>query len=78
MPPKSTNNIVMVRKTVSKKVDLLDGRIFYAKYKRATKAALPANVRIIRGYRQWLLPLNCRKRVEREQGLGKIFSFVKK
>ena len=35
-----------------KKLDLPDGRIFYAKYNRAIEAALPANVRIRRGYRQ--------------------------
>ena len=52
MLPNCTNDIVMVRRTVPKKLDLPDGRIFYAKYNRAIEAALPANVRIRRGYRQ--------------------------
>ena len=41
----------MVKQQTPKKVTLPNGRTFYAKYKRATRADLPANVRLERPYK---------------------------
>ena len=40
------DRIVMVKQQTPKKVTLPNGRTFYARYKRATPADLPANVRL--------------------------------
>ena len=42
----------MVKRQNPKRVTLPNGRTFYARYKRATQADLPANVRLERPYRQ--------------------------
>ena len=45
----------MVKRQNPKRVRLPNGRTFYAKYKRTTRAELPANVHLQRAYRQELL-----------------------
>ena len=40
------DRIVMVKRANPKRVTLPNGRTFYAKYKHATHADLPANVRL--------------------------------
>ena len=42
----------MVRRQNPKRVTLLNGRTFLARYGRATRTELPANVRLERPYRQ--------------------------
>ena len=56
------NRIIMVKRQNPKKVTLLNGRTFYAKYKRTTRAELPANVFLQRGYRQRAAPKGRRRR----------------
>ena len=46
------NRIIMVKRQNPKRVTLPNGRTFYAKYKRTTRAELPANVHLQRPYRQ--------------------------
>ena len=46
----------MVKRQNPKKVTLPNGRTSYAKYKRMTRAELPANVHLQRGYRQRAAP----------------------
>ena len=60
----------MVRKTVSKTVDLADGRCFASRYIKATKNKLPANVKIKKGYKQRTSPKNKRLKIKR-RSLGK-------
>ena len=50
------DRIVMVKQQTPKKVTLSNGRTFYARYKRATHANLPANVRLERPYKQRAAP----------------------
>ena len=45
------DRIVMVKRQNPKRVTLPNGRIFLARYRRATRAELPANVRLNRPYR---------------------------
>lgn len=40
------NNILMVKRQTPKRVESPNGRVFYAKYKRVDKNALPASIRI--------------------------------
>ena len=42
----------MIKRQTPKRVTLPNGRTFYAKYKRTTRAELPANVVLRRGYKQ--------------------------
>ena len=49
------NQIVMVKRQNPKRVTLPNARAFYARYKRTTRAELPANVRLQRPYRKGLL-----------------------
>ena len=42
------NRIVMIKRRTPKRVVLPNGRTFYARYKRATRDALPANVQLVR------------------------------
>ena len=51
----------MVKRQNPKKVTLPNGRTFYAKYKRTTRAELPANVHLQRGYRQRAAPRGRRR-----------------
>ena len=46
------NRIIMVKRENPKRVTLPNGRTFYAKYKRTTRAELPENVHLQRAYKQ--------------------------
>ena len=50
MPPR--DNIVLIKRKNPKRVELPNGRVFYAKYQRVGRDALPGNVRIRRRYRK--------------------------
>ena len=76
MPP--CNNIVMVKRQNPKRVVLPNGRTFYAKYKRADRDSLPANVTIRRRYKQRAAPRERRRRVRGQQGGRGLKSFFKK
>ena len=71
----------MVKRQNPKGVTLPNGRTFYARYRRATRAELPANVHLNRPYRWRAAPRGQRRRV-RQGGRGfksafkKAFSFV--
>ena len=73
----------MVKRQKPKKVRLPNGRTFYARYKKATRADLPANVRLERPYKQKAAPKGRRCRV-RQGGRGfkslfdKLMRFAKK
>ena len=45
------NNIVMVKRQTTKKVSVLSGRVFTARFKRVKHSDLPTNMRIRRTYR---------------------------
>ena len=66
------NRIIMVKRKNPKRVTLPNGRTFYAKYKRTTRAELPANVHLQRAYRQRAAPKGRRRRaaVGRQRGRG--------
>ena len=74
----------MVKRQNPKKVTLPNGRTFYAKYKRTTRAELPANVHLQRGYRQRAAPRGRRRAGVRQGGRGfksafkKVLNFAKK
>ena len=73
----------MVKRQTPKKVTLPNGRAFYARYKQATRADLPANVRHERPYKQRAAPKGRRHRVrQRGRGFkstfGKLMIFAKK
>ena len=79
------NRIIMVKRQNPKRVTLPNGRTFYAKYKRTTRAELPANVVLRRGYKQRAAPRGRRRTVAgRQRGRGfksffkKAFNFGKK
>ena len=59
----------MIKRQNPKRVTLPNGRTFYARYKWATRADLPANVRLERPYRQGDAPRGRRWRV-RQGGRG--------
>ena len=44
MPPR--NNILMQKRAVLKRVQLANGRVFYAKHERIKRVNLPPNVRV--------------------------------
>ena len=73
----------MVKRDTTKLVRLPNGRTFYAQYKRARCANLPANVRLERVYRQ-RAALRGQKRQPRQvanqqgQGIGNFFKIAKK
>ena len=46
MITKHENNIIMVRRTIPKKVNLSDGRRFVSRYRKATRNKLPGNIKI--------------------------------
>ena len=77
------DRIAMVKRKNPKRVTLPNGRTFYTRYKRATGADVPANVRLERPYRQRAAPRG-RKRCVRQGGRGfksafkKVFNFAKK
>ena len=45
------DRFVMVKRQIPKKVTLPNGKTFYARYKRATRADLPVNVRLEQPYK---------------------------
>ena len=53
--------IVMVKRQNPKRVTLPNGRTFYARYRHATRAELPANVRLNRPYRWRVAPKGRRR-----------------
>ena len=61
------NRIIMIKRQNPKRVTLPDGRTFYAKYKRTTRAKLPANILLQRGYKQRAAPRGKRRTVARQQ-----------
>ena len=76
MPPR--NNIVMIKRQKPKRVELPDGRVFYAKYKRVDKDALPPNVQIMRRYKRRATPKGKRRRRRNSQRGRGFKSFMKK
>ena len=80
------NRIIMVKSDVPKRVTLPNSRAFFARYKRTTRAHLPANIHLARPYKQRAVPKGKRKRpraaaapvAQKGQGIGDIFCFAKK
>ena len=72
------NRIVMVKRANPKKVTLPNGRTFYARYKGVTRDALPANVHLVRPYKQRAAPKGRRRRRAVGQGGRGFKSFFKK
>ena len=73
----------MVRRQNPKRVTLPNGRTFLARYRRATRTELPANVRLERPYRQRAAPRGRRRRVRQgrrsfKSAIKKAFDFGKK
>ena len=73
----------MVKRQTPKKVTLPNCRTFYARYKRATRADLPANVHLERPYKQRAAPKGKRRRVRQgrrgfKSAFGKLKRFAKK
>ena len=71
MPPR--NDIVMIKRENPKRVQLPNGRVFYAKYKRVSKDALPPNIQIRRRYKQRAAPRGRRRRVQGGRGFKSFF-----
>ena len=67
----------MIKRQAPKRATLPNSRTFYAKYKRTTRAALPANVHLRRPYKQRSAPLGRRRRAVGQRGRG-FKSFVKR
>ena len=76
MPPR--NNIAMIKRENPKRVELPNGRVFYAKYKRVDRDALPPNIRIMRRYKQRAAPKGKRRRRRAGQRGRGFKSFLKK
>ena len=77
------DRIVMVKRQTPKKVTLPNGWTFYQKYKRETRADLPANVRLERPYKQRAAPKGRRHWVRQggrgfKSVFGKLKRFAKK
>ena len=77
------DRIVMVKRQTPKKVTLPNGRTFYARYKQATRADLPANVHLEQPYKQRAAPKGRRHRVRQgrrgfNNAFGKLKRFAKK
>ena len=78
------NRIIMVKRQTPKRVTLPNGWTFYAKYKRTTRAELPANAHLQRPYKQRAAPRGRRRRRAGQRGRGfksafkKVFNFAKK
>ena len=51
MSTKHRNDIIMVRRTVPKTVNLPDERSLFSRFRRATRHELPANVKIKETYK---------------------------
>ena len=77
------DRIVMVKRQTPKKVTLTNARIFYAKYKRATRANLPTKVRLERLYKQRTASKGRHRRARQggpgfKSAFGKLMRFAKK
>ena len=77
------DRIVMVKRQNPKRVTLPNGRTFLARYRRATRTELPANVRLERPYKQRAAPKGRRRRVKQggrgfKSAFKKAFNFAKK
>ena len=77
------DRIVMVKRQTPKKVTLTNARIFYAKYKRATRANLPTKVRLERPYKQRAASKGRHRRARQggpgfNSAFGKLMRFAKK
>ena len=79
------NKIIMIKRKNPKRVTLPDDRTFYAKYKRTTRAVLPANVNLLCAYKQRAAPKGKRRAINRQQRgrgfksvLKKAFNLAKK
>ena len=80
------NNVVMVKRKAPKRVELPNGRVFYAKYKRVDINALTANITIrntyrgnpTRGQRARVRARAKPVYVGRRRGFGKTFNFFQK
>ena len=77
------DRIIIVKRQNQKRVTLPNGRTFYARNKRTTRAELPANVRLERPYRQRAAPRGWgRARVRGGRGFKsafkKVLNFAKK
>ena len=77
------DRIVMVKQQTRKKVTLPNGRTFYARYKRATSADLPANVHLEQPYKQRAARKGRRHQVRQggrgfKSSLGKLMRFAEK
>ena len=73
----------MVKQQTPKKVTLPNGSTFYARYKRATRANLLANVHLEQPYKQRAVPKGRRCRVRQgrrgfKSAFGKLMRFAKK
>ena len=68
----------MIKRENPKRVVLPNGRVFYAKYKRADKDALPPNIQIMRSYKQRAAPKGKRRKRPRQQRGRGFKSFLKK
>ena len=63
MPPR--DRIIMIKRAQPKRVTLPNGRTFIARYRRATRNDLPANVSLPRIYKERAAPKNKRRRRRR-------------
>ena len=76
----------MVKRGIPKRVTLPNSRTFLARYKRTTRAHLPANIHLARPYKQRGAPKGKRRPLrvaaaptaQQGQGIGDIFRFAKK
>ena len=73
----------MVKRQKPKRVTLPNGRTFLARYRRATRTELPANVRLERPYKQRAAPKGRRQHVKQggrgfKSAFKKAFNFAKK
>ena len=67
----------MIKRQNPKRVVLPNGRVFYAKYERVDKDALPPNIQIMRRYKRRAAPKGKRRKPPQQRGRG-FKSFFKK
>ena len=65
MPPR--DRIIMIKRATPKRVTLPNGRTFLARYKRATREDLPANISLPRIYKERAAPKGRRRRRRRRR-----------
>ena len=65
-------NYAMKRLDVPKRVDLPDGRTFFARYKRIKREELPPEIIMRRTYRQRAAPRGRRRRRQRGRGIVEV------